>query len=97
MSEAQKKCVDELKETNPLATLADTIDKVHPSWMKQEIWDELCQRHWFKDKCKQKSRAIQNNQIKKKEGSIIKHSQDSILFVIHRRRIVIYLVFFYCY
>ena len=97
MSEARKKCVDELKERNPLATLADTIGKVHPSWMRQEIWDELCQRHWLKDKWQQKSKAGQENRMKQKEGSITKHSGGSIPFVTHKRRMVIYLVFLNSY
>ncbi|KAL0440743.1 UNVERIFIED_CONTAM: hypothetical protein Sradi_0013200 [Sesamum radiatum] len=57
-----------------------------PDWMHTHIWDELVEKHWSGENCKEKCKIAQKNRMTEKDGSITKHTGGSIPQGAHKLR-----------
>ncbi|EOY01007.1 Uncharacterized protein TCM_010914 [Theobroma cacao] len=59
-------------------------------WITNEIWDALIDMVWGTEEWQNKSRKARQNHLTSKEGSIPKHIDSSVPFVVHAKRMEMY-------
>ncbi|KAI3681094.1 hypothetical protein L6452_35876 [Arctium lappa] len=74
-------------ERNPDNVGMSTLKGYAPSWIRQELWDDLVDKVWSIDGGKAKSKAGKKNYATLVDGSVSKHTCSSVSCAQHRLRL----------
>ncbi|KAI3715735.1 hypothetical protein L6452_22722 [Arctium lappa] len=74
-------------ERNPDNMDMSALKGYAPSWIRQELWDDLVDKVWTTDGWKTKSKAGKKNRDTLVNGSVSKHTCGSVSCAQHRLRL----------